>query len=503
MRSVVASLLTLLVALFLSTEHSSAADVDPAPPIVNKLAPLPAAALKKHESVTFHAAPKPLANGAKTSNWPCFLGPDHAAVSSETKLLKKFPKGGPARVWELETGNGYASASIAGDYLVYSHRVRDEVFVECLHPATGEQYWRFTYDTTYQDRYGYSDGPRASAVIDQNRVYLLGVEGQFFCLELTTGRVIWQRSINKEFGVKQDFFGTVGTPLLEGDRLIINVGAPGGPCVAAFDKLTGRILWTAGDKWGPSYASPIPATIHGQRRVFVFAGGDSDPATGGLLSVSPATGAIDFEFPWRSTKYESVNAMCPVVIDDQVFISATYRRGSALLKIGQDFKPQTVWTLGDRERNDDSNGNGVGIHWNTPVVDGGYLYAFDGRNEPDASMVCVDLKAGAVQWRDIPEWDESVEFNGQTQKVTLSTMRGSFLKVDGSYLCVGELGHLMWYDLSPEGPTLLARCWPFFSRETWAPPVISRGLLYMTQNQRDPLTGKRASLICFDLRAAE
>ena len=30
-------------------------------------------------------------------------------------------------------------------------------------------------------------------------------------------------------------------------------------------------------EWGPSYASPIPATMHGKRRVFVFAGGESEP----------------------------------------------------------------------------------------------------------------------------------------------------------------------------------------------------------------------------------
>ena len=69
--------------------------------------------------------------------------------------------------------------------------------------------------------------------------------------------------------------------------------------MAAFDKLTGEMVWGAGDAWGPSYASPVPANVNGKRRVFVFAGGESMPPTGGLLSISPAEGAIDFTFPWR------------------------------------------------------------------------------------------------------------------------------------------------------------------------------------------------------------
>src|SRR3954468_2275459 len=110
--------------------------------------------------------------------------------------------------------------------------------------------------------------------------------------------------------------------------------ASGGPCVAAFDTKTGRMVWGAGAEWGPSYASPIPATVLGQRRVFVFAGGESRPATGGLLCLDPATGAVDFAFPWRGRRVESVNASSPLVIDpDKVWISECYGKGGVLLQL--------------------------------------------------------------------------------------------------------------------------------------------------------------------------
>ena len=167
-------------------------------------------------------------------------------------------------------------------------------------------------------------------MIDGDYVYTHGAEGELHCLNLETGQLVWKRDLAREFKVPQDFFGTAATPLIEGGRLIINVGAPGGPTVAAFDKASGKMLWGAGDQWGPSYASPVPATVHGKRRVFVFAGGESRPPTGGLLSIDPSTGKVDFAFPWRSRSFESVNASSPVVVGDQVFVSASYRAGGAL-----------------------------------------------------------------------------------------------------------------------------------------------------------------------------
>lgn len=462
---------------------------DPAPPQVLPADTWEAAPPRPYERVTFHRSPQPLAAGAVTSDWPCFLGPTHDAVSSETRLLKKWPAGGPALVWELQKGNGYASPSVQGERLVFPHRVGDELLVDCLHAETGRQFWQFRIQTTYEDRYGYSNGPRSSPVIHDGRVYIYDVEGRLFCLQLQTGKLLWQRRLSEEFKVPQDFFGVGTTPLIEGKLLIINLGAPGGPCVIALDAETGKLVWGAGDRWGPSYSSPVPATIHGRRRVFVFAGGESRPPTGGLLALDPADGSIDFEFPWRSRSYESVNAACPVVVGNQVFISATYNTGSALLEVGPDFASKTVWTTGE-----------CGTHWNTAVHADGYLYAFDGRNEPDASLVCLELKTGTVLWRKVPEWEETVTIRGQQERLTMGTLRGCLLKVDSAYLCLGELGHLLWLDLSPQGYKQLDRTWLFAARETWALPVLSRGLLYVCQNSDDPFTRKPPRLLCYDLR---
>jgi outer membrane protein assembly factor BamB len=432
--------------------------------------------------------PKPLAKDAVTSDWASFLGPSHNAVSKETRLTRKLP---PPLLWEFPKGTSYTSPSVVGERLVYSHRVGNEEIVECLHPETGAKRWQFKYGTVFEDRYGYNNGPRSSPVIDGERVYTMGAEGKLHALDLATGKLIWKRDLRTEYKVRQDFFGTASTPLVEGQLLILNVGAPGGPTVAAFDKVTGREVWRAGKEWGPSYASPVPAVVHGKRRVFVFAGGESTPPSGGLMSIDPANGRVDFSFPWRSRSFESVNASCPVVFDNKVFISASYRTGGALIEIRPDFTPKVAWTTQE-----------FGLHFNTPIYKDGYLYGFDGRNEPDASLACVEAASGKIMWRETPEWTDTLVGRGESGTTLVGTYRGSLLSVDGSFLCLGELGHLLWMDLTPKGYKEVARTWLFAARESWSLPVLSRGLLYVAQNTRELASrGAGPRLLCYDMRA--
>lgn len=463
---------------------------DPKPPRLAALEKAPPSEPKPHPDVTLRRKPRPLAQKATTEDWPAFLGVRGEPISQETRILKQYGAGGPRLVWELAKGTGYSSPSVAGEYLVYLHRQGGNEIVECLHPETGQSYWRYTYPTNFEDRFGYNNGPRASPVIDGDLVYTYGAQGKLHCLRLRSGQVVWKRDIAAEFGVRQDFFGTATTPLIDGDRLILNVGAPGGPAVVALDKLDGRMLWGVGDQWGPSYATPIAARVHGKRRLFVFAGGESRPPTGGLLMIDPVRGSLDFRFPWRSRSYESVNASCPVVTGNRVLISATYRTGAALLEVEADGGYSKVWENPDFD-----------LHWTTAVHDEGHYYAFSGRNEPDAELTCVRAADGETVWSEELEWKETVRVQGESRTIYGSPYRGNLLQVEGHYLALGEHGHLLWLDLSPAGAKILGRWRLFLARETWSPPVLSRGLLYVSQNSRafDPPVGPR--LLCYDLRA--
>ena len=116
-------------------------------------------ATQKNDDVTVHAAPSPSAAHAVTSDWPCFLGPTHYAFSNETHLIADLTKTPPPIVWEMKKGSGYAAPAVVDGRLILLHRVGAEEVIECLDALSGDRYLRFGYPTTYEDRYGYCDGP--------------------------------------------------------------------------------------------------------------------------------------------------------------------------------------------------------------------------------------------------------------------------------------------------------------------------------------------------------
>lgn len=462
---------------------------DPAPPAVNPLPAITAPETTVQPELTFYAAPKPMAEDAATSDWKTFLGPTHKGHSPETHLLKSFGVDEPSKVWEVSRGEGYASPAVVGDRVIIFHRVGNYEVVECLQVETGQRYWRYEYDSNYRDRYGFGNGPRCQPISDGEFVYTLGVEARLHCLELTTGRVLWKRNLKEEFDLTLDFFGVGGAPLLQGDQLIMNIGAPGGPSVAAFDKRSGKMIWGAGREWGPSYASPIPAAVAGIDRIFVFAGGESRPATGGLLVIDSATGEVGCSFPWRGGRFESVNASSPVVVGNKVYISECYGAGGVLLEINEDGGCKEVW------RNKILN-----THFMTAIHKAGYLYGIDGHGPQNAPLVCIEMETGKLMWKHEPEWMATLQSPTGPQSYNLAPALASFIDVDGRCLVLGQYGHLAWLDLNPNGYKELDVTHLFMARQTWAMPALSKGLLYVGQND-EGLDGTSTRFICYDLRA--
>lgn len=464
--------------------------VDPTPPKVEAMPRLPSPLPQKQDGLKFHKAPKPLAPNAVTHDWRHFLGPSLNATSTETPLLKKFGPNAPALVWEVPKGEGYAAPAIVNDRVLLFHRVGNEEVIECLQAETGQRFWKFAYSSSYRDRYGFSPGPRCQPVSDGDWVYTLGAEGKLHCLRITTGRLLWKRDLLREWKLKPNFFGVGATPLLEDDKVIINLGVDNGPCVVAFDKRNGKLLWGAGKEWGPSYASPVAATVHGKRRIFVFAGGESDPPTGGLLCIDPQTGNVEGQFAWRGTRYESVNASSPVVIGNHVYISECYGAGGVLLDVLPDGSLREVW----RNQN-------LQVHFMTPIYKDGYLYGVDGHGPGNAPLVCIEWKTGKEMWRAEPIWEEAIANPTRRGPKVWKSIPGlaSLLLVDGLCLMQSDSGHLVWLDLNPQGYKELERTRLFNARETWAMPSLSRGLLYIVQNQlAEDETPLR--LLCYGLR---
>jgi outer membrane protein assembly factor BamB len=309
------------------------------------------------------------------SHWPQLLGPTRDGVytgrwSTESSFT---------RLWSRPAGEGYSLPAVAGGRVILFHRQGNEEKVEALDAATGKTIWTFGYPTSYRDDFGLGDGPRAAPAIDGDRVYTYGPEAVLTCLDWKTGKKRWSIDGRKEFGVRKEFFGAAPSPLIEGDRLLLNIGGAHAAGIVALNKLTGTVIWKAlNDEAG--YASPTVATIGGERHALFF-------TRNGLVDADPATGRIRFQFRWRSRSAASVNAATPLVIGNRVFLSASYGTGATLLEIGGE-SPRQIWS------GDDSLSN----HYSTSVHKDGYLYGWHGRQEMGQELRCVELKTGRVQW---------------------------------------------------------------------------------------------------------
>ena len=250
-------------------------------------------------------------------DWPVFLGPRRNGTSRETGLLQDWPADGPPTVWSRPIGKGFSGPVTSRGRLVIFHRMESNEVVECVDAQDGARVqWRYAYPTEYKDRYGYNNGPRSSPAIDGNRVYTYGAEGKLTCLDFTTGHLVWQRFVNREYGVPQGFFGVGTAPLVEDNLILLNVGGPNGAGVVAFDKNTGNTVWKTSDD-AASYSTPIVASLRGERLAILY-------TADGLLVLEAKTGAERYRYPFRSKIYESAIAASPVLVDDVVFLSSTY-----------------------------------------------------------------------------------------------------------------------------------------------------------------------------------
>jgi outer membrane protein assembly factor BamB len=427
-----------------------------------------------------------LAVQGRGADWPQFLGPHRDGTSTETNLLDRFPESGPPVVWVNDIGAGYAAPSVIGGRLVVFQRVGEEEVVECLDAATGNSRWRHAYPSGFEDPYGYNNGPRSAPLLTATRCFTFGAEGRLTCLDLTTGALIWQRDTAREWQIPEAFFGVGSSPVLDGERLLVMVGGQPDSGMVALDAATGKtrwenvgattwtgqpmtgwpgertVVWRAGDKQA-SYATPVLATVHGRPTAFCL-------MRQGLVSLDPATGAVNFARWFRAQVEESVNAADPVVVDDLVLISAAYHRvGSVLLRVKPDGRGfDEVW-----------RSTALEAHWSTPVHRDGFLYAFSGRNEPDARFRCVELRTGRVRW----ERDESWGRRSTRQPPVYG--RGSCILADNKLIVLGEGGLLGLFQVSPEAPEELAR-WqaPMLEYPTWAAPVLSDGRLFLRSERR-------------------
>ena len=312
------------------------------------------------------------------ADWPQYLGPSRDGVYAGAPLNEKWPAAGPRVIWRKQIGQGLSGPIVAATRLIVFHRIGDREIVESFDALTGTSQWRHAYPTTYRDDFGFDEGPRAVPVVADGIVYTYGAEGKLNAVDIATGKPVWAVDAMRDFEVDKGFFGAAGSPLVEGGKVIANVGGKKAGIVA-FDAKTGKVVWTATTD-AASYSSGVAATILGKRYAVFL-------TRAGLVGLDPSNGQVRFQKPWRARQAASVNAATPLIVGNMIFVSAEYGPGAGVLQF-DGTKLTDVWLSNDVLSN----------HYATSVHHEGRLYGFHGRQEFGPVFRAVDMQTGKVLW---------------------------------------------------------------------------------------------------------
>lgn len=112
---------------------------------------------------------------AVADDWPQWGGPQRDCVWHEEGIVEKLPTDGLLpRVWSAEVAEGYSGPAVANGRVFLTDRIADGEFERllCFDAETGKPLWKHQYYVRYTISYAF--GPRATPVIDEERVYFVG-----------------------------------------------------------------------------------------------------------------------------------------------------------------------------------------------------------------------------------------------------------------------------------------------------------------------------------------
>ena len=239
---------------------------------------------------------------SRAADWTDFRGPTRDGVSAEKGLPTTWSLKGDGLLWKAPAG-GRSTPIVMGDRVFLQNGAgKGETLQErvmCFNADTGKLDWEYKFNVYHSDvpphRIGW-----ASPVGDPStgNVYALGVGGHMIALS-RDGKLLWERTINEDFGLVTTHGGRTVSPIIESDLVIVsgvNTGwglqARAGQRFFAFDKKTGSTVWVSspgGRPFDTTYSAPVIANVNGTR-LLIEGGGD-----GAVHAIKAATG----EPVWR------------------------------------------------------------------------------------------------------------------------------------------------------------------------------------------------------------
>ncbi len=218
-------------------------------------------------------------------DWPEWRGPARDGTSAETGLPTRWSPSGDNLAWKAPYGGRSAPIVIGNRVYLQNGAGEGETLQErvmCFHAGTGRLLWEHRFNVYASDvpphRVGWASPAGDPAT---GNVYAFGVGGTLLALS-RDGKVLWERSLNEDFGLITTHGGRTVSPVIEGDLVIVsglNSGwgeqARTGHRFMAFDKMTGETVWVSlpgGRPYDTTYSTPVIGFINGVRLLIAGAG---------------------------------------------------------------------------------------------------------------------------------------------------------------------------------------------------------------------------------------
>jgi outer membrane protein assembly factor BamB len=294
------------------------------------------------------------ASVACADDWPQWGGPKRDIVWRESGIVEKFETDGLLpRKWSTPLAQGYSGPAVANGRVYITDRERNKrnERILCLDAETGNIIWKHEHPARYT--VSYDAGPRATPVVHDGMVYTIGAVGHMFCFTANTGKIVWQKQFQEDYGTKLPIWGMAASPLVDGDQLITLVGGEDA-LVVSFDLKTGKENWRSLNDKQIGYCPPVIHEFGGKRQLIIW-----HPES--VTALEPKTGKQiwDVPFPVRA----GLTVPMPRKIGNQLFVTAFYN-GPMMLNVTAD-SAEIAWKgTSDNERQTD------GLHsiMPTPVV---------------------------------------------------------------------------------------------------------------------------------------
>jgi outer membrane protein assembly factor BamB len=390
-------------------------------------------------------------------NWPHWRGPSHNGISGEKNLPVKWTQTENI-LWKLPMPALSGSTPIIwGDriFLNVADALPDtghgpSLHLWCVDRLKGTILWqRPLGGGNRMQRKQNQSTP--SPVTDGTNVWVMTGTGILKAFDFT-GKELWGRDIQKDYGAFGLNWGYGSSPLLHADSLYVQVlhgmRTDDPSYLLRIDKATGKTTWRVERPTKASMESPdsytTPAFLQaGASGEIVVTGGDV--VTGHDVATGQELWRVDGLNPTNNPNYRIVAS--PVVYGDLI-IAPTRERPMLVLKAGgrgDATKSHVLWSF-------DS-----GPDVPTPVTDGTYVYVVNDRG----IMFCLDAPTGR-------------EIYGR-QRLRPGTYSGSPVLADGRIYITNEDGVTSVIKAGPEFQLLAEN---EFDDYTLSSPAVSGGRMY-------------------------